>query len=294
MNSQLDAKWLLEHQLAQNQARRAREAAEKETSSNKRKLETVAEAAPGTSDMQTMDENPSKRIKVQHSPRDIAFPAEQIHVESAKDAQGFKPAPALKEDIPDITKVGTTTAEESVQRDGQHDHKSSPQATRIQEEKSNKAVEKSQDKTAASSVAKATEQSEQAEQTAPTEDNFQSMFRHAPSGNDQNNDLDIDLNLSADNLESSNPFDSAAHDANNLELLPGLESYANASGDEFNMLNVPASATENQKGIQASNNNFDLPEIQGDSNFNDLFADGDFGGDASLMDLDLEDGFFNT
>jgi hypothetical protein len=58
------------------------------------------------------------------------------------------------------------------------------------------------------------------------------------------------------------------------------------------MLNLPASSKTNQ--IPPLGKEFDLPEIQGDSSFNDLFADGDFGGDASLMDLDLENGFFDN
>lgn len=251
----------------------------------------------GTQGTRTTDEKPSQRIKVENTPSISALPAEQIHAESLNAGQSSTPAPPFKENKPDTTKpdkAAAAAAAENVKYDGERNSKDSPQATRIQEEKSNRAAEKSQDKPAGESADKPKEHRQQAEQAATNEDHFETMFGQSPTDNDKNNDLNFDLNLSADNLGSSNPFDSAPHDANNLELLPGLESYANASGDEFTMLNVAASTTENPKGVQATNNNFDLPEIQGDSNFNDLFADGDFGGDASLMDLDLEDGFFNT
>jgi hypothetical protein len=123
--------------------------------------------------------------------------------------------------------------------------------------------------------------------------NFESMFGDVNNGGDQTNDLNFDLDLNPDGLGDSNPFGSTGQDATNLELLPGLESYANATGDDFSMLNLPPSTSGDQAGGQGNNSNFELPEIQGDSNFNDLFADGEFN-DASLMELDLEDGFFNS
>ncbi len=293
--SQLDAKWLLEHQLAQNRARRAREAAETEVASNKRKLESGAnEESTNGQPLQT-EENPAKRIKFQHSPRDIPLPPEQTYEDSAKDAQTLDPVSKADEDDSHAAEPGASTAEEPGQKASHSEDNDSGQAPVLKDKKSNKAAEPPQDKPVADLPEEPKEQIEQTDQTANDEDmNFESMFGDANAGNDQNNDLNFDLDLNPENLGGSNPFDSVTHDANNLELLPGLESYANASGDEFGMLNLPSSTTANQTGIRALDKNFDLPEIQGDSNFNDLFADGDFGGDASLLDLDLEDGFFNT
>lgn len=295
MNLKLDAKWLLEHQLAQNRARRAREAAETEMASNKRKLETNTDGGVANTQQQQADENPAKRIKVQHSPRDIASPPQQSHKGPVKDAQSLGPAQSAAAVAAETSRSDVLTLEDTTQKGGQPDKKESSPTAVVEDEKKGEVVNPTEDKLAAGPPEKAEKQIEQPDQTANDDDmNFESMFGDVNAGNDQNNDMNFDLDLHPDNLDASNPFGSVAHDASNLELLPGLESYANASGDDFGIPNHPTSAPANQTGIRTLENNFDLPDIQGDSSFNDLFADGDFGGDASLMDLDLEDGFFNT
>jgi hypothetical protein len=223
---------------------------------------------------------------------------EQNDEGSTEKPQSREPARTHNEDASAEGKSEVPTEEQSHQKAGQPRSTNPSQAlVLVKEEKDKDVTEFTKDKPAPAPAPEEEpgEHNEQAELTANDEDmNFESMFGDANAGNDQSNDLNFDLDLNPDKFGGSNPFDSTAHDATNLELLPGLESYANASGDDFGMLNLPSSSTANQPGIPALGNNFDLPEIQGDSNFNDLFADGDFGGDASLMDLDLEDSFFNT
>jgi hypothetical protein len=294
--AKLDAKWLLEHQLAQNRARRAREAAEDEVVSNNRKLEAITDGDSRENEVQHMEDNPAKRIKTQHSPGDTALLAIQSHEDSKEDLQAMESAHKSNESISDAVKRGSLTAKETGPRSANPGDKDPIQIAEVQDKKSSEVVERPRSKPqAASPEEEVKEESEQVDQMVNDEDmNFESMFGDANAGNDQSNDLAFDLDLNPDNIVGSNPFESTTSDVNNLELLPGLESYANASGDDFGMLNLPPSTTANQPSRPTQENNFELPEIQGDSNFNDLFADGDFGGDASLMDLDLEDGFFNT
>jgi hypothetical protein len=297
---QLEAKWLLEHQLAMNKARREREAAETELASKKRKLDSAAEEDMTNARGPQTEETSAKRIKVQHSPAHPASPSEKPHVGPPKDAKSLDAPRDIESVTSRATKPVMTTGEESGgQNGGQPANKDTSQAALVQDERRAEVAEIAQDKAAAPPPEESKEQKEQleqlehADQTANEEDmNFESMFGDANVGDDQNNDLSFDMDLNSANLVGSNPFDSTSHEANNLELLPGLASYANASGDDFSMLNLPASSKTNQ--IPPLEKEFDLPEIQGDSSFNDLFADGDFGGDASLMDLDLENGFFDN
>jgi len=267
--------------------------------SKKRKLDSAAEEditnahAPQTEDMSV------KRIKVQHSPAPPASPSEIPHVGPPKDAKSLD-APRDVESVTSraIKPVMTAGEESGDQKGGQPATKDTSQATLVHNERKAEVAGIAQDKATAAPPEESKEQKEQlehADRTANDEDmNFESMFGDAIVGNDQNNDLSFDMDLNSANLVGSNPFDSTSHDASNLELLPGLASYANASGDEFRMLNLPTSSKTNQAGIAPLGKEFELPEIQGDSSFNDLFADGDFGGDASLMDLDLENGFFDN
>ena len=217
-----------------------------------------------------------------------------------ENGQSLEPVQNAKAGASEASNSGMATVEDTGQKAGLPGDQDIPQGAVVQEGMSSKVTELPLDKPHEAPTEEPKEQDEQmhradrADQTGNDEDlNFESMFGDANGGNDQNNDLNFDLNLNPDHLVGANPLDSTTHDANNLELLPGLESYANASTDDFSMLNLPPSTGANQSGIRRQENNFELPEIQGDSNFNDLFADGDFEGDAALVDLDLDDGFFN-
>lgn len=291
---QLNAKWLLENQLEQNRARRAYEAAQTEVVANKRKLEDAADKTPVDPQAPQMEENPAKRIKVQHSPRDTALWPEEIHEVSTEDAHISDDTQNAVKNDRDVNELDMSTAQETAPESKEIDTKESAAPVGVQAKTSEDRGQTSHVQAAAPPPQVLTEAKEQPYQTVSDGDmNFESMFGDANMGNDQNNDMNFDLDLNSNNLGVPNPFDAVTNTASNLELLPGLESYANASGDDFNMLNLPPSTTGVQAGTGgAVNNNFDLGEIQGDTHFNDLFADGDFGGDASLMDLDLEDGFF--
>ncbi len=303
-NLQLDAKWGLEYQLAQNRARRAHEAAETEMASNKRKLESTLEEGSTNNHPPDMGDNPPKRVKVQHGPHDtsLSLPArEQNGEDTTKGVQSPKHAENVEDKASVAAEPDTLIAEEIGHQSGPPDNKDTSAGAVCQEEKTAVVAEPLSDKPAAPPPEEKKKQSEQtgeADQADPTvtdeEMNFESMFGDVNTSNDQNNDLNFDLDLGTANLVESNPFDSTTQAPNNLELLPGLESYANASGDDFGMLNLPPTTKANQTSVPGLGTEFELPEIQGDSSFNDLFADGDFGGDASLMDLDLENGFFDT
>jgi hypothetical protein len=288
----------VEYELATNKARREREAAEREMASKKRKLDSAADEDATNAHAPQTEEMSAKRIKVQHSPLHLASLLEKTHEGSPKDAPSLDPPRDVDEVTSRAIKPGMTTGEESGQIAGQPANKDIPQTALVQDERRGEVAEIPQDKATAAPPEETKKQSElveHADQAVNDEDmNFESMFGDVNVGNDQNNDLNFDMDINSANLVGSNPFDSTSHDTNNLELLPGLASYANASGDDFSMLNLPTSSKANQTGISTLDKDFELPEIQGDSNFNDLFADGDFGGDASLMDLDLEHGFFDT
>jgi hypothetical protein len=141
--------------------------------------------------------------------------------------------------------------------------------------------------------------------------NFDSMFDDPNDGGDGNNaDLGFDMDLSTD------PFANVISDQNNSgqpdksasldSLLPGLENYANQTGDDmmmnFNSFNAGATGMDGPAG--ASSNNFDLPDL-GDSTFDDLLNDDSLGrgmggmgddmlNDDSMLNLgEFDDSFFN-
>ena len=264
--------------------------------SNKRKLEGAGEEPSADPQAQQQaEEAPAKRIKIQHSPGDTALWPEETREGSTQDAQSLEDTEKAVENVRDVNELGMSTVPETAPKPKEPDTMESAPPAGVQARSSEgpKPAQTPHVEAAASPPQVLTEPKEQPDQTVSDGDmNFESMFGDANVGNDQNTDMNFDLDLNPTNLVVPNPFDPATNNASNLELLPGLESYANASGDDFNMLNLPPSTTGDQAGTGPVSNSFDLPEIQGDTNFNDLFADGDFGGDASLMDLDLEDGFF--
>lgn len=262
---------------------------------NKRKLENAAGSGTHNVEAHKPEDNSAKRIKVQSSPQETPLPLDLVNVDPSKEARRPEPAQDADERASDTHHQGLSKAEEIAQKGSRPGDNETSKAVHIQNEKSNVNEAHKQDTLTSARAGETNEQKEQPEQTANEEElNFESMFSDANDGNEQNNDLQFNLELNTDNLGSSNPFGSTTHDGNHLGLLPGLESYANSSGDDFTVINIPTSVSGAQSGNRVMNDDFGLPEIQSDNNFNDLFADGDFGGDASLMDLDLEDGFFKT
>lgn len=265
--------------------------------SNKRILESATQGFSVDPHTQPNEDKPAKRIKIEQDSGDPPMPAQEFHEEptQTEKAQSWEKDQKIEAKHIDGDKLATATADETASEPREPDQKAS-MAAEVRGKKGKEAVKISQSQTVGPAVHD-TGLHEQPDQTVSYGDMiFESMFGDANAGNEQTNELNYDLDLNPDSVKVSNGFDPTSHNTRNLELLPGLESYANASGDDFNMLNLPAASTVDQAGtsVVLNNNSFDLPEIQGETNFNELFADGDFGGDASLMELDLEDGFFNT
>jgi hypothetical protein len=139
---------------------------------------------------------------------------------------------------------------------------------------------------------------------------FASMFDDANDGDEDNNaDLGFDMNTGADpfaNAVTDQKNDGQANNSGSLDsLLPGLEKYANQTGDDmmnFNSSNTGGAGMDGTAGDQSDM--FDLPDL-GDSNFNDLLNDDSLGGvmggagddmlnDDSMMNFEeLDESFFN-
>lgn len=141
--------------------------------------------------------------------------------------------------------------------------------------------------------------------------NFDSMFDDQIEGGDGNNaDLDFDMDLGTDAfanvINGQNNRGQADKSASLDSLLPGLENYANQTGDEMMMnFNSSNAGTAGMDGAAApSTNEFDLPDLV-ESTFDDLLNDNSFGGDMggtgddmlnddSMMNLgEFDDSFFN-
>jgi hypothetical protein len=127
---------------------------------------------------------------------------------------------------------------------------------------------------------------EEVPMSAGTQDlNFDSMF-DAPTGDGGDiNAADLDF---LNDFKVDSVADGSAGNNDLNSLLPGLESYANATGDDFTMIFPPA--TNNADGTMQANKTtrsmFDGMDMGADlpaeeSNFDDLFLDeGGLGGNA--------------
>lgn len=140
--------------------------------------------------------------------------------------------------------------------------------------------------------------------------NFDSMFDDPGDTGDPNPEgMNFDIDMDPD------PFTNAMSNSNNLvqadkpdsldSLLPGLETYANQTGDDLMMNFTSTNAGVDGNG-GVSSNIFDLPDL-GDSTFDDLLNDDSFGGggmgaggegddmlnDDSMMNMGDLDSFFN-
>jgi hypothetical protein len=139
---------------------------------------------------------------------------------------------------------------------------------------------------------------------------FNSMFDDANDvGDDSNADLGFDVNAGTDPFASTATEQKNGGQGNNSgsldSLLPGLESYANQTGDDminFDSSNAGGAGMNGAAGDQSDM--FDLPDL-GDSSFNDLLNDDSLGGgiggvgddmlnDDSMMNFEeLDESFFN-
>lgn len=150
---------------------------------------------------------------------------------------------------------------------------------------------------------------EEAAMSAVSHDiNFESMFGE-PTGGSGGNDLDFGIDLTGGqpgdtnflaNDDSFAPVINEKDPATPNSFLPVLENYANAAGDDFNMLDLPPASNSE---IAVTKNIFDdLPQTV--SNFDDMFLDTNFGGamgdgedllnDDALVEIgDLDDSWLN-
>jgi hypothetical protein len=304
--TKLEAKWYLEHQLAINRARRAQKASENAHAVNKRKLDLVTDEQNG--DTEKMEENPAKRIKVQDTKESNGLVAEG----TATRTEGSEAAAIDATRNPNVNNgppaQSTGAANENVEetdRPNQAAESSLPTATAP---KKPPGVNTANGTNPISTDFASEEPKTSGPATSIDENqgfNFNSMFDDANEGGDGNNaDLDFDMDLGTDAfsnvINGQNNRGQADKSASLDSLLPGLENYANQTGDE--MMNFNSSNTGGAAGPSA--NEFDLPDLGG-STFDDFLNDNSFGGDMggtgddmlnddSMMNLgEFDDSFFN-
>ena len=272
----------------------------------------VNDEQPGN--MKKAEENPAKRIKVQET-KDNATPAAEDTVAGMEDpprAGNDDPRnPKVNNDPPNISTVAGNEIVRGAGTPKEGAESSVPTATAPKRPPDIITV----NGTIPASADLATQEDPKTSGPATSVDenqtfNFDSMFDDPNDGGDgENADLGFDMDLGAD------PFGNVINDSNNSgqvdksasldSLLPGLENYANQTGDEM-MMNFD-SAGAGGTGLDGpagdSSNLFDLPDL-GDSTFDDLLNDESLGGnlggagddmlnDDSLMNLgELDDSFF--
>jgi hypothetical protein len=311
-----DAKWYLEHQLNLNRARREAKAREDSAASAKRKRDEAHEAQDKAQSAE--GENAPKRIKTQEpeeptqpqqSPQQKSFdqkPAPQPPVADHKPAPVDSPAAKDKpakdkpaKDKPATTKLSASEHKPniSVTTDAKEPQPSAPPASKAQEKskppESLRPPERTMTQTTTDDFPKPTPQDTPADGNEAF--NFESMFGEpsADMMDGAGDDLTFDLGSMGYGGDG---------DANNLglqdnsltSLLPGLESYAEQSGDDtgFSMpgttsngLPVPASGTGQNDAAQqqqpANVSDFSLPAL-GPNEFDDFLNSNNINFDESI------------
>ncbi|KIW86342.1 hypothetical protein Z517_01738 [Fonsecaea pedrosoi CBS 271.37] len=292
----LDAKWYLERQLALNKARREAKAREDSAASAKRKRDETKEAQETA---QPADgENAPKRIKTQEP---------ESPVQAQPKAQ--QPSPAQKPAPPPVVMANTNTAQPlsssaeknptpkppdkpkvSVSTDIKTSQPAVVPTSRPQEKppESAQQPESTMTQTTTEEFPKPTPQDTPAE--ASEAFNFESMFGE-PSADmmgGNNNDMNFDLDNLGDGFGTDPSQLNIQQDASLSSLLPGLESYANQTGDDSNFgmtgstVNGPPLATNvgatggmgGMGGPIGTDNNSNIAQIQhqppADVNVNDF------------------------
>ncbi|KIY04116.1 uncharacterized protein Z520_00808 [Fonsecaea multimorphosa CBS 102226] len=238
----LDAKWYLERQLALNKARREAKAREDSAASAKRKREESKEAQETAQIAE--GENAPKRVKTQEpespvqaqpkaqQPSPAQKPAPPSTVAANPNAAQSLPGSAEKNPTPrppDKPKVSVTT-------DIRAPQPAVVPASRPQEKPPETAQqpESTMTQTTTEEFPKPTPQDTPAE--ANEAFNFESMFAE-PSADmmeGNNNDINFDLDNLGDGFGGDSSHLNMQQDASLSSLLPGLESYANQTGDDAN------------------------------------------------------------
>lgn len=313
----LDAKWYLEHKLAENKARR--EAKAKETSvantSTKRKHDQVQ----GLEQAQASD-GPAKRTKIddQQIGKDAPKPASNLTAPAEPPKAGrttpqpsqpqggrSTPQPPLSQSNLQSQPMARSASNPQSKREATSSPYSLP--AKIKAENSNAPEPTSapvppppppppQQPVQPDPQFNIDDFSKPTPQVTPTltneEFNFESMFGEP---NEENN-MDDTENLP---IELDDPFGNFINDDSNItvnnsnantqnqpavnSMLPGLEAYANQPDDATNPTNA-INTNNNTGGMGADNgnaftNDLDLPDLGGPNIFDDMLNDADFGGD---------------
>jgi hypothetical protein len=239
----LNAKWYLERQLAANKARREAKARDASASSAKRKRDEVQDAQDKAQHAE--GENASKRVKTQEpeepvpppqpkpqQPSPVQIPAAQPAVAPSKPAAPSAPQPKDKPATvkpPDKPKVSVTTDVKAPQP-------TAPPAPKPQEKpKPPEPVqppERTMTQTTADEFPKPTPQDTPASGTDAF--NFESMFGEpsAEMMDSGGNDMTFDLENFGGDSYGGDSGNINLQDNSLNSLLPGLESYANQTGDD--------------------------------------------------------------
>ncbi|RMZ85603.1 hypothetical protein DV737_g690, partial [Chaetothyriales sp. CBS 132003] len=304
----LNAKWYLEHQLAQNKARRETRAREAGLAAQKRKLDQMQ----GRSEAEAREDD-VKRVKLE-APREnraeekVAEPQPETNEvpttaprPDKSEREDVPPKPADEPSHPEPEQPGTPSkspveaAKQASKPTAQGAARSSPQAL-------------SAAPAAADQPAPAATGAQTTPQVTPAltsdEFSFVSMFQD-PSQDVANLDVtnNDDLNL---NLDLGDDFVSTVNDGGgrNAEdagqgaaldgLLPGLENYVNqdeAGGDAGGGLDggVDNPGALNSNANADQDMSFDLPPLDGPNEFDALFSEHGFDGMATAsgaLDMD--------
>ena len=276
----MNAKWLLEYELAQVRAKRAPKPIEP-TSSAKRKHDEINDPSTLT------EETPAKKPKNEESEEaDHLFTLDGIlkdmETENASTEQdGEQPVLDAAPAISETEKPATSEKAPEPIPTTEQPSKPVPDST------SHESEDKKED---------GQEQQPQMDVQASIQDpksatdqnmDFESMFDTLGDNNDINFD---DL----DNLDNNNTFDMAINDSQNLRnnseganslnnLLPSLESYGDSREEAANAISTSAG----KNNVPASTNAFDLPEMGETATFDDFFGDAMGNGTGEAKDDDI-------
>jgi len=209
----------------------------------------------------------------------------------------------VMEDLPTVVEQAPpqepmkTNEDDAIIVDTSHNPKVAQPAT-TDDKPHNPGTKKPEELEAQNAAPAPTEQlQEEVPMSAVTQDlNFDSMF-DAPEGDATDiNTADLDF---LNNFKVDSVPDGAAGNTDLNSLLPGLESYANATNDDFTMVFPPTTGMNSDgagniskptqsifDGMDMSN---DLPAQE--TNFDDLFLDGGDLGNAGNADDFINDGF---
>lgn len=289
-------KWLLEQDL--QSVRSARRDAFKKASATstpaKRKLDAVTGKKPSEDKQQNAPkrqkpDNAQNLVASKVQERDFADKTPQKPPESKPAEQPVKSSMATTEKPPIAVENHNEPGDEkrknvaaSTADDPSADSSKQQAAPAAKEPKASAAT------TAATTIAPATnELPTEAPLSADTNDmGFDSIFGSPPPEGNGTNEFDLNMDLTGDLTTDSNQVEPLGGSGNIAEdpaslnsLLPGLESYANATNDEFTMLPTAPNNETSGNTSQVLNTDpaaFDLPSLDDTNDFDAFLNSNDF------------------